>query len=283
MLYESGKYGVDFSRRQRRNDPSPLGPVLVLVGVLVLIFLVVFGAGRLWRLRERIVAKPPPEVEVVDVPPAPPAEVLPACDVATEAASDRRPREVRNLLLRLKEAMRKKDLPMAVSTIEKIRSLPGAPAADLDDDLARQLGSLNFRWMIVGRNPQWVETVVVKTGDSVSRISKERGASLASTLRLNPDIDPSRIRPGQSVSVLSHPHFRLTLNKSARLADLYLNDRFFKRYDLVGETTLPAGVYETAGSVRKFLTEKGVDMKADDRAELEMLLPSSVPVLVTDR
>ena len=206
-------------------------------------------------------------------------EVLPEVVRDTEFAH--RPPKVRNLLMRLKEAEKSKDIEMAVTTIESIRSLPGSLAADLDDPLARRLGTLNLRRLFEVRNAQWVKTVTVGRGDSASRIAAENGSTLASLARLNGG-NVDRIRVGAKLYVMDHPRFNLVLHRRTRIADLSLNGKFFKRYDLPGEVRAKDGAYEVPER-RKLLWDRlGSAFKADDRAELEMLLPTGAPVLVSE-
>ena len=300
MTYGCDKYGIEYNPRRSADDSSFRGPTLVLVALLAMTAATIVGVRRL-RVSRADGCEPAAVKETSDRPAAPhpsnpakrvetetvPPPVIPVQAIPRHelppSAMQQRPQNVRNLLLRLKEAVKKNDLPMAVTTIEKIRALPGEPAADLDDDLARQLGALNYRWLIEGRNSQWVESVTVKPGDSLDRISKERGATCASTLKLNPTVTPARIKPGQVVAVMKHPHFRLTVCRCAKTADLYLNNRFFKRYDLTATPTAQSGAYELNGTLRKFLNDNGIALAPEDRAELEMLMPHGSSVLVAEK
>ncbi|MBO7683246.1 MAG: LysM peptidoglycan-binding domain-containing protein, partial [Kiritimatiellae bacterium] len=202
---------------------------------------------------------------------------LPALPVALE----NRPVKARNLLMRLEEADRRQDVEMAVSTIEQLRSLPGAPVADLDDRLARRLGALNMLRLFANRDPRWVRCVVVKRGDSASRIAAENGSTLASLSRLNGGrVD--KIVLGSRIYVMDHPRFALVVHRRTRTADLSLNGKFFKRYDLAGDVGSPAGVYEMSSGPRSVWRTVGAGFRAEDRAELETLMPSSARVLVSE-
>ena len=201
--------------------------------------------------------------------------------VVRDTGFSRRPTKVRNLLMRLEEAEKSQNIEMAVTTIESIRSLRGSPAADIDDALARRLGSLNLRRLFEIRSAQWVKTVTVGHGDSASRIAVENGSTLASLARLNGG-NVDRIRVGAKLYVMDHPRFNLVLRRRTRIADLSLNGKFFKRYDLPGEVRAKEGAYEVPER-RKLLWDRlGSAFKADDRAELEMLLPTGASVLVSE-
>ncbi len=194
-----------------------------------------------------------------------------------------RPQVARNLLLRLEKAVESDDVELAVSTIEQLRALPGEAVADLDDKLARQLGSLNVQRLFVRRNKQWVKEVEVRRGDSASRIAHENGSTLASLMRLSKLKSADHIRIGQKLHVMDHPNFVLVVHRAAKYADLSLKGKFFRRYDIVAPVKAAEGNYTTDARLRTFLAEKGISFSSDDRAELETLLPANTPVLVSER
>ncbi|MBQ0032891.1 MAG: LysM peptidoglycan-binding domain-containing protein, partial [bacterium] len=193
----------------------------------------------------------------------------------------RRPTKLRNLLMRLEEAERRGDVEMAVGTIESIRSLPGSPAADLDDALARRLGTLNLRRLFDLRCAQWVKSAEVRRGDSASRIAAENGSTLASLARLNGG-DVDRICVGARLYVMDHPRFNLVLHRRTRIADLSLNGKFFKRYDLQDEVKARDGAYEIPERRKGFWEVFGPAFRKSDRFELDMLLPSGASLLVSE-
>lgn len=279
-MFERGKYGIEYTPKIEDEESHGLGWVIVVVFVVALVWLT-------WSLLRRPDAPEDAEsenavesvvttnavIKVVSAEPPPPP-------VAERSTLSKRPAKVRNLLLRLEEAEKKRDVEMAVTTIEQLRSLPGAPAADLDDALARRLGALNIKRLYELKNRQWVETLVVKSGDSASRIAAEHGSTLASLAKLNGgDID--RIFVGQKLYVMNHPRFRLIVHRRARMADLHLNGKFFHRYDLKMEPTRVSGVYELPESKRAFLANE-FGFAPKDREELVILLPVGTTVLVSE-
>ena len=295
MAFERGKFGIEYTPRKPDEESSGLGWIFAVVALVALV-------SFAWTLVRRIGSddSDPPPTE----PPNPPAEVVrgdapapqpaaqpdvpaPVPPTATAALPDllvsleNRPVKARNLLMRLEEAGKLHDVEMAVSTIEQLRALPGAPVADLDDKLARHLGALNMRRLFANRHPQWVRSVVVKRGDSASRIAAENGSTLASLARLNGG-NVDRIVLGSSVYVMYHPRFSLVVRRRPRTADLSLNGKFFKRYDIVGEVRGKVGAYEMSDGARSVWRTVGADFSPADRAELEMLLPSSARVLVSE-
>ncbi len=279
-MFERGKYGVEYNPRTADEESRGLGWVIVVVLVVALAWLT-------WSLLRRPDAPEDAGNEIVGEgvdatnavstvvsaePPPPP--------VAGRSTLSKRPAKVRNLLLRLEEAEKQRDVEMAVTTIEQLRSLPGSPAADLDDALARRLGSLNLKRLYELKSRQWVETVVVKSGDSASRIAAEHGSTLASLAKLNGGkID--RILVGQKLDVMNHPRFRLIVHRRARTADLHLNGKFFRRYDLKVEPVKVSGAYELPESKRAFLANE-FGFAPSDREELEILLPVGTAVLVSE-
>ena len=279
MSLARGKFGIEYNPKKMEPESSGFGWIVVLVAFAALISLAVVIVRRVRN------AEPVPETLEIAVTTTVPQAVPVTNEVPQAVVRDtgfsRRPTKVRNLLMRLEEAEKAHDIEMAVTTIESIRSLPGSPAADIDDALARRLGTLNLRRLFEVRNAQWVKAVTVGRGDSASRIAVENGSTLASLTRLNGgEID--RIRVGAKLYVMDHPRFNLVLHRRTRIADLSLNGKFFKRYDLPGEVRAKDGAYEVPER-RKLLWERlGAAFRKDDCAELEMLLPTGAPVLVSE-
>ena len=289
MAHISGKFGIEYNPRQNERDSSGLGWVFALVATVALISLVWTIVGRMRGSGGEMPEDPPPEPAPVEKPPPEPVSPPPEPVQKTLAPVDagdgemlaKRPVKVRNLLMRLEEAERRRDVEMAVSTIEQLRALPGSPAADLDNVLARRLGDLNMKRLFVLKNAQWVKEVTVKRGDSASRIASENGSTLASLSRLNGG-SVDRVILGSKLRVMNHPRFNLVVHRRSRTADLQLNGKFFKRYDLTAPVTGGDGAYEIPGRIRPFWAERGISFSMKDRAELEMLLPKGAAVLVSE-
>ena len=279
MSLARGKFGIEYNPRKMEPESSGLGWIVVIVAFAALISLSVVIVRRI-----RSVEPASETLEIAAAVTVPQAAVVtneaPQA-VVRDTGFSRRPTKVRNLLMRLEEAEKAHDIEMAVTTIESIRSLPGSPAADIDDALARRLGTLNLRRLFEVRSAQWVKAVTVGRGDSASRIAAENGSTLASLARLNGG-DVDRIRVGAKLYVMDHPRFNLVLHRRTRIADLSLNGKFFKRYDLPGEVRAKEGAYEVSER-RKLLWDRlGSAFRKDDCSELEMLLPAGAPVLVSE-
>ena len=277
-MLERTIYGIEYDPRQKEREPSGLGWIVALVAIATLVSL---GVTLVRRLNATVAEKPETvTVAVKDVEPASPA--VPAAKSAAEAEKVRppaviststvnRPQIVKNLLMRLEEANRRRDVQLQATTIEQLRSQPGA--ADLDDALARRLGILNIRRLFALKSREWVEQVEVKRGDSASRIASEHGSTFASFSRLNDGkVDP--IRLGSKLYVMSRPKFSLTVHRRLKFADLQLNGKFFKRYDLLAEPKLANGAY-VWGAV-------GAELPLGERDELEMMLPRSTVTVVSE-
>lgn len=294
MSLARGKFGIEYFPSGRTDESSP-----ALRWIVAAVFLVIVLSAVTAVVRRAVAppeegepsAEPAPRAAAVTpaasgpvaAPAAPPSVAPPAPPPRVEVSNfDNRPQKVKNLLMRLDAARAKGDAELELSTIEQLRALPGDPAADLEGELAARLGELNFTRLFVARSPQWVKEVVVKPGESATRIARQHGSTLASLRRLNEPVSVDRIRVGQTIRVMNHPRFILVVHKTLRHADLQLNGKFFKRYALRGETAAAAGFYETTDNLRRFLAELGVWFDRADRDELEMLLPRATPLTVSD-
>ena len=283
-MYTRGKFGIEYTPPEPKPERSGLGRVMFVVA-LVAVALVI---RAIWK---RIASRETTADTVVLVEPAQPPQSSPTLQSTTNAPLptvnyqlstinySNRPVKVRNLLLRLKEAESKRDVEMAISTIEQLRATPGT--ADLDDTLARRLGTLNVQRLFDLKSAQWTAEVKVKRGDFATRIAYEHGSTLASLAKLNGG-NLDKLAIGQRLTVMNHPRFNLVISRRTRTADLSLNGKFFKRYYLTDEVKGAEGSYETPERFRSFCTEKGVPFKPLDRAELEMLLPKGTAAFIRE-
>ena len=286
MSLARGKFGIEYNPKKLEPESSGFGWIVLiafaaLISLTVVIVKRIRSAEQLQEGVEIATAESAIRSAAVDVPQKQVETNEVTGTVVRDTEFSRRPTKVKNLLMRLNEAEKGRDVEMAISTIESIRSLPGSPAADLDDALARRLGTLNIRRLFELRSAQWVKTVEIRRGDSASRIAVENGSTLASLARLNGG-NVDRIILGAKLYVMDHPRFNLVLHRRTRIADLSLNGKFFKRYDLQGEVKARDGAYEIPDRRKGFWEVFGPMFKKSDRSELDMLLPSGASLLVSD-
>ena len=287
MAFARGRFGIEYNTARRDDDSSGLLPVAL--GVVFLLAFVSLVSTVVSRVRASRAERAEAVVEVgaerlaraaAPAEPVPAVEMPPPEKLDTDGAT-RRPAKVRNLILRLEAAERNGDMAMAISTIEQIRSLPGNPAADLDNALAKRLGVLNMRLLFGGGPSPWTTEVSVRFGENASRIAHEHGSTLASLRRLNGG-QLEKLQVGKKLKVMDHPRFSLAVHRRQRTADLSLNGKFFKRYYLLADVTGEDGAYETTDGLRNILQSKGIVLGGSDREELETLLPRGVPVLIAE-
>ena len=302
MAFERGKFGVEYNPRQAEDPSDGLGWVIAAIAFVALVSLVWTLVVRLRSNEGEAVSEglleegPAPVASAGGHEPAGGDEPPSTDDKATseqvapepeptkkivDADMEKRPVKLRNLLMRLDEAKKRRDLEMEVTTIEQIRAMPGNPAADLDDSLARRLGTLNIRRLFDRRNAQWVAQVTVKRGDVASRIASENGSTLASFSRLNGG-NVDKVVLGRKMYVMSHPRFNLVIHRRTRTADLSLNGKFFKRYYIPGEVSGREGTYVLPANPKTFWRSLGVEFNVADRAEIEMLMPVNASVIIAE-
>ena len=286
MAFARGRFGIEYNPNPMDEESSGAG---WLVALIVLAAVAVLAAAGVRRLVSLAPDEPSPIDAPVAVPTAapvatnaPPRVEPPKPPPIPQGAERNRPRAAQNLLLKLEKAEAAQDVELAVSTIEQLRALPGEAVADLDNSLARRLGELNVRRLFVDKNRQWVKEVVVRRGDSATRIASENGSTLASLLKLNELPSADRLRVGQKLDVMDHPRFTIVVHRVAKYADLTLKGKFFKRYDIIAPVRAAAGNYETPARLRAFLAEKGITLAPADSAELDMLVPAKSSLLVSE-
>lgn len=282
MSLARGRYGVEYDARSGDDDSSGLGWAVVLAVLAATVTLAVTAVRRARSLPDE--ADPPSAGAVAETRPeerpgaAPPSSSEPVAvrpDVLAGVAP-----KIRNLLMKFAEAERSGDVATEVNVLEQVRAVPGGVPPDLGAELTRRLGALNLVWLFDLANAQWVETVTVKPGDSAIRLAREHGSTFASLRRLNPELDTGRLVAGRRLKVMNHPVFTLEAVAGARQADLRLNGKFFKRYELREPASGRPGLHELAGTVREFLAANGLRFTAEDRAELETLLARRTTVRI---
>ena len=223
------------------------------------------------------------KVAVVDTTPPRPSEAAKEAEAWAEGASARPARE-RALLQRLADSERLGKLAIAVDTIEQLRAKPSM--ADLDDRLARRLGTLNVKRLFSGEPVPWVSETTVRRGQTVHRIAREHGTTVAAVRQLNglgPQEEPA---PGRKLRVLEFPKATFVVHKQTRHADLTLNGRLFKRYYVFAGKGAASGAYPITSrpeeGPRSRFAALGIRVAPKDMLELDMFLAPGSTLTVSE-
>jgi len=276
MSYQRGRFGVEF----RPEAPSEETPWLLWAIIIAVFVVLIYGSIAGYRRVVKWIEQRPPE-DPASVTNVSVSVTEPDVSAPKIAVTGERPRKVRNLLMKLDKAIADTNYAFQVAIIEELRSLPGSPAADLDDSLARSLGRLNLRILFdASHKNEWVKRVEIKRGNSASRIASEWGTTLKCVEKLNGNF--AKIHVGGFLWVMNHPQFRLSVYRKTRIADLSLNGKFFKRYYLTDDVKGANGSYVFPSNTRVFFAEYGVWFTNKDVAELEMLLPKGANMTIAD-
>lgn len=204
-------------------------------------------------------------------------------DEWAENSSARSARE-RTLLQRLADAERLGRFAIAVDTIEQLRARPSM--ADLDDKLARRLGAYNIKRLFSDEVTPWTVEATVKRGQTVHRIAREHGTTVAAVRQLNglgPQEEP---KPGRRLRVLEFPKSTFVLHRQTRHADLILGGKLFKRYYVsVGKNTLP-GAYPITSKAeegpRSRFSALAIRVAPADMLELDMFLAPGSSLTISE-
>lgn len=200
------------------------------------------------------------------------------------AGASGRPPRIRTLLERLVDAERLGELAIAVDTIEKLRGQPSV--ADLDDRLARRLGDLNIRRLFSGEPVPWVVETTVRRGQTVHRIAREHGTTVAAVRQLNGLAADERPEAGRKLRVLQFPRVALVVHKQTRCADLTLGDKLFKRYYVSTGKGCKPGAYPITGKAeegpRVRFSALDIRVAPVDMKELDMFLAPGSSLTISE-
>ena len=282
----------------RRRDPSGGWKLAVCLVLLVAIVVSLISARMLLKKQQFRPLVPDAPTPVNEVTPAtvpaivatnaiPPPTVNP--QLATNApqpvvadreseewaenSSSRSSRE-RALLLKLADAERLGRFAVAADAIEQLRARPSM--ADLDDKLARRLGAYNVKRLFSGEATPWTAETTVRRGQTVHRIAREHGTTVAAVRQLNGLGPREEPQVGRKLRILEFPKAAFVAHRQTRYADLMLNGRLFKRYYIsVGKNTKP-GAYPITSKPeegpRSRFAALGIRVTPDDMLELDMFL-----------
>lgn len=286
MSLARGKFGIEFDPLRGDEAPSGRGLLIFAAVLIVLISFTVTLVKRLGANDEELALERAERAPVTEAAKAVPAS-LPAPPLAPavppeKAALASRSRTMRNLLMRLTEAERDRDLSRQVETIELLRALPGNPAADIDHLLVKRLGRLNYRWMFGDENSPWTSRLTPRRGNSAERIAKEQGMTLAALLKLNHWRSTDELRPNESVRVFNRPNFVLIVHRRSRLAELMLDGKLFKAYELAQVPRVESGLYQATDDLKQQFTKLDLAFTAPAQSELKLFLLASAPILIAE-
>lgn len=286
MSLARGKFGIEFDPLRGDEAPSGRGLFIFAAVLIVLISFTVTLVKRLGANDEELALERAERAPVTEAAKAVPAS-LPAPPLAPavppeKAALASRSRTMRNLLMRLTEAERDRDLSRQVETIELLRALPGNPAADIDHLLVKRLGRLNYRWMFGDENSPWTSRLTPRRGNSAERIAKEQGMTLAALLKLNHWRSTDELRPNESVRVFNRPNFVLIVHRRSRLAELMLDGKLFKAYELAQVPRVEPGLYQATDDLKQQFTKLDLAFTAPAQSELKLFLLASAPILIAE-
>ena len=198
-------------------------------------------------------------------------------------ASGRSQRE-RTLLLRLADAENQGRLAIAVDTIMQLRAIPSM--ADIDDKLARRLGDLNIRRLFSGEPVPWVSTTTVRRGQSVHRIAREHGTTVAAIRQLNRLSQTEEPNVGRQLRVLQFPRAAFIVHKQTRHADLMLNGKLFKRYYVSVKKDAKTGAFPITSNAnegpRSRFSSLGIRVAPADMKELDMFLAPGSSLTISE-
>lgn len=286
----------------RRRDPSGGWRWAVYAVVLVAVLISFISARGCFKgkpKREPVRKEPSSSVAVpdrnvsksreTDVRKAVPQKPRPNPVAAGQAsewarnASGRSPRE-RTLLLRLADAEQQGRLAIAVDTIEQLRYIPSM--ADLDDKLARRLGDLNIKRLFSGEPVPWIKETTVRRGQSVHRIAREHGTTVAAVRQLNGLSPTEEPVPGRQLRVLEFPRAAFVVHKQTKYADLMLNGKLFRRYYVSVKSGTKPGAYPITSKSdegpRARFAALGIRVAPTDMRELDMFLAPGSSLTISE-
>lgn len=290
----------DPTRNQDSSGGWKWAVCLVLLLASAVSFVSARGCLRLKQGTDSLIVSPPtlphaPKPEVADAPTNPPAAKpaeaetkqtpSPAEDVREWVrASAGRPQRERTLLARLADAETLGRFAIAVDTIEQLRAQPSM--ADLDDKLARRLGDLNIRRLYSGEPVPWIVDATVRRGQTVHRVAREHGTTVAAVRRLNGLGSNDELAEGRKLRVLNFPRATLVVHKNLRYADLTLGGKLFKRYYVMVKRNVLPGAYPITSKPeegpRARFAELGVRVAPSDMLELDMFLAPGSTLTIAD-
>ena len=201
------------------------------------------------------------------------------------ASADTRSPSDRNLLERLMMAVKDEKVSLEIDSLEKLCRRP--TLVDIKDALLRRLGELNMKLLKSKEPTPWVRDVTVRRGDSLNRIAREHGTTLAAVRNLNGMQQTDRLTIGDKLRVPEFLGAVLEVHKRLQIADLMLKGKFFKRYEISVDPKKtksgpPYPITREFGPRKRF-SALSIKMNPEDLIEMDMLLAPGSSLVVTEQ
>ena len=291
MAFVRGRLGIEYTTTPRNDDDGfRKGPLVAATLLVAAIIVAVNFVARKVREMKEPAEDVAPAVTESPKPSAMPAETekpksspKPRVTETIQRVSHNRPPKLKQLLDRLDAAEKSGDTLVAIAAIEDIRAYPGDAAADLDDRLARRLGELNMIRLWEMKDARLVSEVTVRPGDNATRIARANGTTLAAIKKLNKAENIDLVKSGTKIKVMRLPRFILVVHLRLKTADLQLNGKFFKRYDIQEATAAAeSGSFEVKSVASEFLAGHGLKFDPETSKELDTLMPRSSILVISE-
>ena len=86
----------------------------------------------------------------------------------------------------------------------------------------------------------------------------------------------------QSVRVFNRPNFVLIVHRRSRLAELMLDGKLFKAYELAQVPRVEPGLYQATDDLKQQFTKLDLAFTAPAQSELKLFLLASAPILIAE-
>lgn len=180
--------------------------------------------------------KPEPQPEAVTIPEDPTPTPVPTPRTAASA-------EVLQLFERAQKQFAAGKLTQAAALLEKVIQTSSDPS--MVHNAIRVLGRVHMKILFTDVPSEFKASYVIQPGDSLDRIARNNHTTVELLRKMN-NIDGNLIYPGARLYFQAAP-FEVHVDKSARILDLTMNGKLFKRYSVgvgkYGKT--PVGTFYT--------------------------------------
>ena len=283
-MVEEGKFGIRHRESAFKDDTSFAKPLWAAAIVALFSFALTVGSCR----KNRSAPPPVPAADLSDGNqsgqndrPIDPEGSKRALRWLKDA-SLRSPAD-RTLLERLAAAERMADRPLIATTIEKLRQRPSV--ADLEDALTRRLGDINAAVLAESAPGGLVASHTIRRGDSIARIAREYGTTQAAIRLLNRFGEGDGLPPpGMAIRTLKFPRALAVTHRRSGFTDLFINDRFFRRYYSAVPASAAKGPHPITQDAKpeEVFSALGIAFVPGDLAEISALMPPGSLLVLAD-